>query len=251
MDALGDMAECPCYCKVGGKDVIIVSGCHVSEQGNDYKNTHTSVFIVGEVDFANRRVQVDYVKEIDKGDCFYAPQVINNAERPIMIGWHEMWNKPYPTRDKGHGWVGSFTIPRELTMRDGEIIQTPIAALDGYRTAKCDLNAVPKCADITATFYGAGTLTLQGANGQIVIGNDGGVYMDTINANNGNGCIRRTNAAYKKCEVRILIDVSCIELFVDGGKETITSRMYLDGDFSLIAEGNVTDITINQIGVSK
>ncbi len=250
-DALGDMAECPCYCKVDGKDVIIVSGCHVAEQGNDYKNTHTSVFIVGEVDFANRRVKVDYIKEIDKGDCYYAPQVINNAEKPIIVGWQEMWNKPYPTRDKGHGWVGSFTIPRELSLCDGDILQTPIAALDKYATPVTGGTAVPKCADVTATFEGVGSLILQGGNGQVVIGNDGGVYLDTINANNGNGCIRRTNSVYHKCAVRILLDESCIEVFVDNGKEAISSRMYIDGDFSLIVEGNVKDITIKQIGVSK
>lgn len=249
-DALGDMAECPCYCKVDGKDVLIVSGCHVPEQGNDYKNTHVSVFVVGEIDFENRRMTVESIKEIDKGDAFYAPQVINNTDKPIIVGWQEMWNKPYPTREMDHGWVGSFTIPRKLSLRDGEIIQTPIAALDKYVTAKCDPGGViPKSADITATFEGHGTLVLQGGNGQIVIGNDGGIYLDTINANNGNGCIRRTNEGYKKCEVRILIDESSIEVFVDHGRETIGSRMYVDGDFSLIAEGKVKDITIKQIGV--
>ena len=248
-DALGDMAECPCYCKVDGKDVLIVSGSHVAEKGNDYKNTHASVFVVGEIDFENRCMRVEYIKEIDKGDAFYAPQVINNADRPIMVGWQEMWNKPYPTRDMDHGWVGSFTIPRELALLDGDVIQIPVAALAKYCTACDTTGIIPKCADITAVFDGHGAITLQGSNGQIVIGNDGGVYLDTINACNGNGCIRRTNASYKNCNVRILLDESCIEVFVDGGKEAISSRMYIDGQLSLITEGNVKDITIKQIGV--
>ncbi|MCH5154625.1 MAG: GH32 C-terminal domain-containing protein [Clostridiales bacterium] len=248
-DALGDMAECPCYCKVDGKDVLIVSGSHVEEKGNDYKNTHTSVFVVGEIDFENRRMQVEFIKEIDKGDAFYAPQVINNTDKPIIVGWQEMWNKPYPTRDMEHGWVGSFTIPRELSMRDGDVIQTPVAALAKYGAACDTTGSVPKCAEITASFDGHGAITLQGENGQIVIGNDGGVYLDTINACNGNGCIRRTNATYKSCSVSILLDESCIEVFVEGGKEAISSRMYIDGQLSLITEGNVKDITIKQIGV--
>lgn len=250
-DVFGDMAECPCYCKVGGKDVIVVCGCHVEEKGNDFKNTHTSVFIVGELDLENHSMKVDFIKEIDKGDAFYASQVISNVDKPIIIAWHEMWNKPYPTRDMGHGWVGSFTIPRELSLRDGDIIQTPIAALDAYAKETCDKSgAIPKCADLTATFDGHGTLIVRGANGQIVIGNDGsGVYLDTINANNGNGCIRRTNGVYKKCGVRVLLDESSIEVFVEHGKEAISSRMYIDGDFSLIAEGSVKNITIKQIGV--
>ena len=249
-DALGDMAECPCYTKMDGKDVLIVSGSHVAEHGNDYKNTHASVFVVGDIDFESGCMHVDFIKEIDKGDAFYAPQVIYHADKPIIVGWQEMWNKPYPTRDMEHGWVGSFTIPRELKLCDGDIVQKPIAALDAYLGEEVDQNGIiPKCADIEAAFDGDGTLILQGANGQIVIGCDGGVYLDTINANNGNGCIRRTNEAYKKCSVRILLDHSCVEIFVEGGKEVISSRMYIDGQFALLVDGNVKDIKIKQIGV--
>ncbi|MCH5159124.1 MAG: GH32 C-terminal domain-containing protein [Clostridiales bacterium] len=249
-DCLGDMAECPCYCKVDGKDVLIVSGCHVKEQGNDYKNTHASVFIVGELDFENGRMSVDYVKEIDKGDAFYAPQVISNIERPIIVSWQEMWNKSYPTRDMEHGWVGSFTIPRELKLCDGDIIQTPISELDNYLKSDRDIkDVIPKCADIRASFDGKGSLVLLGSNGQIVIGNDGGVYLDTVNSNNGNGCIRRTNGHYASTSVRILLDVSGVEIFVDDGREVISSRMYIDGDFTISVDGNVKDITIKEIGV--
>ena len=249
-DALGDMAECPCYAKVDGKDVLVVSGCHVEEKGNDYKNTHISAFIVGNIDFEKGTMAVDFIKEIDKGDAFYAPQVINNAEKPIIVGWHEMWNKSYPTRDMSHGWVGSFTVPRELKLCDGDIIQMPIVELDKYLKPDCDIGGViPKCADIRATFDGEGAITIQGSNGQLVIGSDGGVYLDTVNAANGNGCIRRTNGTYASASVRILLDMSGIELFVDGGKEVISSRMYIDGDFTLSVDGNVKDITIKEIGV--
>lgn len=245
---LGEMAECPCYCRVGGKDVIAVSGVHVGERGNDYKNTHSSAFIVGELDFERKSMKVEFVKEIDKGDAFYAPQFVNNADMPIMIAWQEMWNKPYPTRDKDHGWVGSFSIPRVLSMEGGAVVQKPIAAIENYES---DWNGdtLPKTADITAVIGKGGELIIQGDNGQVVIGNDGRVYLDTVNSNNANGCIRRTDCEYNVVKVRILLDVSCIEVFVDDGKEAISSRMYIDGDFSLIAEGNVKNISIKHIGV--
>ena len=36
---------------------------------------------------------IDFIKEIDKGDSYYAPQFIREENRPIMIGWMEMWSK--------------------------------------------------------------------------------------------------------------------------------------------------------------
>lgn len=243
---LGDMGECPSYCRVGDKDVIVASGCHVAEKDNNYKNTHASVFIVGKLDFERKTMDVDFIKEIDKGDAFYAPQIVNNADKPIMIGWLEMWNKPYPTRDLDHGWAGAFSVPRELDIVDGDIVQKPIAALDGYKS-DVSPGTLPDCAEITATFDGRGEMIVQGDNGQIVIGNDGSVYLDTINANNCNGCIRRTNAAYEKCEVKILLDVSCVEIFVDGGREVISSRLYLDGTPRLLTNGEVKNVVVKKV----
>lgn len=244
---LGEMGECPSYFKVGEKDVIIVSGCVVPERGNDFKNINSSVFIVGKLDFESGKMEVDYIREIDKGDSFYAPQFIRGLDKPVMIGWLEMWEKKYPTHEKNHGWVGAFSIPRELTLKDGEIYQTPVHELDGYLKEVSD-GVVPKCADITFRFDGEGELKIKGGNGEVVIGKDNGVYLDTHLTNNMFGCVRRTNGSFKNCEVRILLDVSAIEVFVDGGREVISSRIYIDGNYSLKVNGNISQILIKEVG---
>lgn len=244
---LGDMGECPSYYRIDGKDVIIVSGCNVPERGNDFKNINSSVFIVGDLDFERGEMKIDCIREIDKGDSFYAPQFIRGAEKPIMIGWLEMWEKKYPTREKNHGWVGAFSIPREVSVKDGEIFQTPVGSLAGYHTEPAE-GGVPKCADITLVFNGEGSLTVRGADGEVTVGNDGGIYLDTMRTNNMFGCVRKTNGRYKNCEVRVLLDVSSIEVFVDGGRETISSRIYIDGDYSLETKGNISEIHIKEIG---
>ena len=244
---LGDMGECPCYFKVGDRDVIIVSGCNVPERGNDFKNINSSVFIVGELDFENGKMKVEYIREIDKGDSFYAPQFIRGIDKPVMIGWLEMWEKKYPTREKNHGWVGAFTIPRELRIVNGEIYQTPVESLKNYHSEVKE-GVVPKCADISFKFNGEGTLNIKGSDGEVVIGKDSGVYLDTNLTNNLFGCIRRTNGKYSSCDVRILLDVSSIEVFVDGGREVISSRIYIDGKYSLEVNGNISEIHIKEIG---
>lgn len=247
---LGDMGECPSYFKVGPKDVLVCSGCHVRERGNDFKNENSSVFIVGDIDFEGGSMRVDFIREIDKGDTFYAPQFISGIDNPVMIGWLEMWYKPYPTKLLNHGWVGTFSIPRELSYREGDIFQTPVKSIENYCVDVAD-GEVPACADLKILFEGEGSVILSGDNGSVTVGNDGNVYLDTQNANNMSGCIRRTNAKYGRCEVRVLLDVSSIEVFVDGGRETISSRIYIDGAYGIKTEGNVACIGIRKIEVAK
>lgn len=244
---LGDMGECPSYCRIDNKDVLVASGCNVAERGNDFKNVNSSVFIVGDIDFENGNMKVDFIREIDKGDTFYAPQFINGEKTPTMIGWFEMWGKRYPTHEWGHGWTGAFTIPRRLSIKGGEVFQTPVESLEKYERNASD-GVIPKCADIRLNFSGKGKVTLKTDNGEIVIGADGGIYLDTERANNLNGCVRRTDGTYASCDVRILLDVSGIEMFISGGRETISSRIYPDGDYSLKTEGAVKVESIKEIG---
>ena len=82
----------------------------------------------------------------------------------------------------------------------------------------------------------------------MVIGKDSGVYLDTNLTNNMFGCVRRTNRSYDTCEVRVLLDVSSIEVFVDGGREVISSRIYIDGSYNLEIKGGISDIRIKEIG---
>ncbi len=244
---LGTMCECPSYMRIGDKDVFVVCGCNVPSKGNSFKNINSSVFIVGDLNLEKGRMDVDYIREVDKGDSFYAPQFIRGASLPIMIGWLEMWEKKYPTKEKNHGWVGSFTIPRELALKDGELYQIPVSSLQNYL---CDVRGdkVPKCADIRAHFDGKGYIRLKGGNGTVTVGNDSHVYLDTLNANNMVGCIRHTDTEYKSCDVRILLDVSSIEVFVADGREVISSRIYIDGNYDLETNGDVSAINIKEIG---
>lgn len=244
---LGDMGECPSYFKIDGKDVIIVSGCNVPARGNDFKNINSSVFIVGDLNFQTGSMKVDFIREIDKGDSFYAPQFIRGTDTPIMIGWLEMWERKYPTHEKNHGWVGAFTIPRKLAIKDGEIYQTPVKTLLGH-LVEAEEGKVPKCSQITFVLGEGGSVKIAGDDGELVVGNNGNVYLDTTLTNNLFGCVRNTNGKYKSSNVTILLDVSSIEVFVDGGREVISSRIYIDGNYKLQTVGDVTSIQIKEIG---
>ena len=189
---------------------------------------------------------MDFIKEIDKGDTFYAPQFVRGTDEPIMIGWLEMWNKPYPTRDMGHGWVGAFSVPRRLEYRDGDIFQHPVDGLKKYHSEVKD-GEVPVCSDITFNFEGEGRVEIIGDNGKVVITNNGNVCLDTRLTNNSYGSIRRTNGSYENCSVRVLLDTSSIETFVDGGREVISSRIYIEGNYRIALDGKISGLKINEI----
>lgn len=245
---LGDMAECPSYQKVDNKDVILVSGCNVCRRDNDFKNINCSVFIVGDIDFAKGEMKVDFIKEIDKGDCYYAPQFVRGLDRPVMIGWMEMWGKKYPTSKWHHGYVGAFSIPRELFIKDGDIYQRPIEELDKY-SHELYRDYLPRQADISLVMKQGSFLKIEGDNGDIVIGNNQqGVFLDNLEANGMYPCIRRTNNAYEKCNIRILLDISSIELFVDDGREVITSRIYIDGELKMTTSGEIEELKVKEVG---
>ena len=245
---LGDMGECPSYHKVGDKDVLLVSGCRVKERDNNFKNENSSVFIVGKMNFENGEFEIDFIKEIDKGDTFYAPQFINGIEEPIMIGWLEMWGKEYPTQKLEHGYCGGLTIPRKLKIIQGDIYQEPIDSLSKYHQEVNQSN-YGKCLDIEFDIKKQGEFKLIGDNGELVLGLNDYLYLDTIHTNNLNGCIRRTNHQYDDCHIRILLDVSSIEVFVSNGKEVISSRIYIDGDYQIGTNNQISNLVIRKVGV--
>ena len=246
---LGDMGECPSLCRVGDKDVFVVSGCNVKERGNDFKNVNSSVFIVGNVDFKKGEMTVDLIKEIDKGDCFYAPQFVNGSERPLMIGWQEMWGKSYPTQNDRDGWVGAFTIPREISLREGDVFQAPVRELDKYCSPYAG-DGVPRCARLKLRLTGDGKVAFKGKDGEFSVGSASGkIYLDTTLSNNMNGCVRKTDGRYTDCEVLVLIDVSGVEIFVDGGRETVSSRIYIDGGLSLETVGKAEISAVERVDV--
>ena len=94
-----------------------------------------------------------------------------------------------------------------------------------------------------------GEIIISGKGGSVRIGNDCGIFLDTTLADKLNGCVRHTDVSYERCNVRILTDVSGIELFIDGGRETISSRMYLDGACTAECRGRARILSIKEIKV--
>lgn len=65
-------------------------------------------------------------------------QVVSSPEGKIILSaWMNLWNRTRVTDCLGHGWQGMLTLPRELAVKDGRLLQKTVSAL-----AKCLKNSV-------------------------------------------------------------------------------------------------------------
>lgn len=132
MERLGSVWECPDYFRLDGKDVLLFSPPDVQAQGNELHNGNNAIYVVGTYDHAKKQFQMGQPHTLDKGLDFYASQTTELPDgRRILIAWMQSWHNSFIP--DGQEWQGMMTIPRELYLSDGRIIQKPVKELEQYR----------------------------------------------------------------------------------------------------------------------
>ena len=122
----GDMWECPNYFHLSGKDVLLAS----------VQNMNAAVCLIGTYDPEKHCLDRERMDVIDQGTDFYAPQTLETPDgRRIMIAWMQNW-KTSAYVPEGLRFFGQMTVPRELTIRGGRLLQLPIRELENYRGNK-------------------------------------------------------------------------------------------------------------------
>ena len=105
----------------------------VPEEQYRYKNTNATVYCLGTLDYETAKFTRIAMDEIDYGLDFYAPQTTEAPDgRRLMVAWMQSWHQNIPTDQ--YGWVSSMTIPRELSIHQGVLIQKPVREIKQYRT---------------------------------------------------------------------------------------------------------------------
>ncbi|WP_246119489.1 glycoside hydrolase family 32 protein [Cellulomonas massiliensis] len=212
-----------------------------------------------------RRGPADLVQVTDVGQDFYAAQTWENAPdgRRLWLGWAGNWRAPYSAPTVG--WQGQMSVPRELALRtvDGlpRLVQTPAAELetlwgspttwrprsvDGtwavdWRGTAYELDAELDVG--TAREVAVHVRTGDGARGGVAIGvtsgDDPQLFVDrsgagspVIGARDGSGpaLVPRRTTGYRPVDgvvhLRVLVDASTVEAFVDDGALVATSLVY-------------------------
>lgn len=123
--------ECPDFFKMDGYDILLSSPQHLPQMGCEFENENCSIAMLGHLDLITGHYDIISIQEIDGGLDFYAPQTLRAPDgRIIMIAWKEMWFRTNPTAP--HGWIGSYTLPRNLTIRDQRLYQQPIEEIKAF-----------------------------------------------------------------------------------------------------------------------
>lgn len=254
--ALGYMWECPNLISVtdevtGEKlNLFILCPQGISPEREGFENIFPCVYILGRLEGNAFHVISEDYTELDRGFEFYAPQVFarrrSDERTPLLTGWAGNADEDeQPSLETG-GWVHALTVPRELTVRDGRVIQRPapkwadatsteavigddaggaetvLTGLDGSRSFRLE---VATSADVKAWGVRIGSdanhLDIQLRNGQLI------VDRSTTRYPHGD---RRVVTLPEGTEPRleILHDRSVTEIFVGDGDMAFTLRSYLD-----------------------
>lgn len=138
----GRMWECPDFFPLDGRYIVIASPQEMQARGLEFHNGNSTLYSLGDYERKTRRFRRAQVRSLDYGLDFYAPQTTLTPDgRRVLIGWMQSWES-CGSQPVGAKWFGMMTVPRELSVRDGQLIQTPIRELDGYRVAPVHYSAV-------------------------------------------------------------------------------------------------------------
>ena len=230
----GYMWECPDLFEMDGQLYIICCPQGVETQGIDYENVHQVTAMKLDYDFDTDEYEITDIKLFDRGFDFYAPQSFEDESgRRILIGWMGIPDADYTNPTEEAGWQHALTIPRELSVRDGKLIQEPIEELKQLRSedkAVCTFcygqtiimqNAIyeaivdfKRCREMVMTLREGITLSYK----DNILTLNLGVY--------GSGRSTRKVRLEKLEHLQIFADTSSLEIFVNHGEEVFTTRIY-------------------------
>ena len=129
----GRMWECPDFFMMDGSAILITSPQEMLSRGRAYHNGFGNIYLLGSFDKKTYEFTRKSVHAIDYGLDFYAPQTLQSPDgRRIMIAWMQSWESSHDHVAVG-SWFGMMTLPRELSLKKGRLIQQPVRELEKYR----------------------------------------------------------------------------------------------------------------------
>ena len=157
----GWMWECPDLIRLDGgteaRDVILVSS--IGDEERDIENSKRSLAFIGRYREESESFTLERVNRLDKGIDFYAPQAVTTADgRKVMIGWMQHPDTAND-RDDERGYFGQLSLPRELYIKEGKLMQRPAKELEDRWCEK---------AEYTDVAISDETITLEGVRGREV-----------------------------------------------------------------------------------
>lgn len=238
----GGMWECPCIQRISGKDVLLFSPQYTTLPGRGNSTNH-NVYLIGSMDYDTLTFTPDSdYHYLDYGFDMYASQLAANVDDPdkaILIGWMGLPDNHYPTEEED--WEGSMTLVRELRVKDGKLLKTPLPAMNELRngTAPED-GTLPAFCELEVSFPQGET---EDSDLNLFMKEDGTggftihycPHKKKLWVSKKDLDKRFNENVFEELEVpmetplrtmRVFIDRCSVELFINDGEKTFTAHVY-------------------------
>lgn len=268
----GYMWECPDLFDLDGQNILITCPQGVEQIENVYENIYLSGYFLINDDYKNKEhIEVNNFTVLDRGFDFYAPQTFldENGNR-IIIGWMGV-----PDTEDDHknltvqyGWQHCLTVVRELSFKNGKLYQKPHKSLEKLREEKifeksCSYDSLSdNLISKTTNSYEVLIDNIKNSdNFELLISEGVSIkYKDSkfalefitdIGKKIGGGRHKRNCYLEKLENLRILIDTSAIEIFINDGEIVFSTRYYPDEySFKIIGNMNLTIYKLSDFKVN-
>jgi len=276
----GSVYECPDLFHLPNVDVLIMSPQDAYRQGNQFENIHASMALIGKFNYETCEFEIEKIQELDGGFDFYAPQTMEDPSgRRIMIGWMNMWERLNYLDVNDHGWNGAMTFPRELTYTQGHLYQMPIREIENYYKEKIEIKNIElnenesclietsKSAVLTMDYeflsqgelriklFGSSTesmdLVIDHKQDQVRLERWRTKHLQESKNNSFDYVRTCTLPTAGKRSLRILIDVSSVEVFFDNGQVVMTSLFFPEYEDNQVVISGDCDVSVSNIVVNN
>lgn len=268
---IGVMWECPDCFRLDGWDVLLASAMDMLPKDFEYHNGNGTFCLLGREGEKENGFENAADFAVDYGIDFYAPQTLLSPDgRRIMIAWMQNWDT-CNLRTKSRPWFGQMSLPRELSVRNGRLFQTPIRELEKLRCCPAFYeNVVLRDGELTLPGVKGRTVDLEvelkqdpegeplrlfrlrfAANEQhytdlLFTPEQSILQIDRKFSGSRRAIIHQRRAKVRHCggalKLRLILDRFSAEVFINDGEQVMSATLYTDpepGEIRFYAEGSI------------
>ncbi|UQS84872.1 sucrose-6-phosphate hydrolase [Apilactobacillus apisilvae] len=255
-DNLGYMTECPNLGFVDGKVVLIFCPQGADDTKFSYDNIHPNAYIVADdFDWENMKlINPSAMHQVDEGFDFYATQLLNAPDgRLLSSTWIGLPDTEYLSDDEG--WEGSLTMVRELHIKDGRLIQTPVKENDSLVKESVDVSEGMKLDKQSLIKFDVedgkdNSMLIESDDSYLKLSFDKDSHKLTLTRKNvgedpENRTILLGSSRFNNCSV--YFDNTVFEMYINDGQRTMTGTFFHDGKNLTLNWDNLDNMKVNRL----
>lgn len=228
-DNYGYMWECPDYFELCGKSFLSVCPQGLEAYDTKFQNLNQSGYFTVDGDALGK------FTEWDMGFDFYAPQTfVDHQGRRILIGWLGMDTSEYGNATTELGWQHCLTMPREIRLgKDGKLTQNPLKEFENFRKTYRKIHESERM-KVNLPFELEGKITENISldfDEKLVFSynkNSRIFEMKFGDKHYGFGRTTRKVPLETLRNIRMIVDMSSIEIYMNDGETVLSTRFYPD-----------------------